>query len=461
MKTANGHRAQATNMLAPDPAMGGIAIANAPVFSQGELEQLAWRRFNPLSQLTALTLTAALDAYSVGLPAQAARLWAEICRRDETISSVKSKREEAVALRDWTVTPLDDSPAAADQAAALRNFYGSIRAGAALNRHAVGGFPLLVTQMMEAVSFGYAVHHFIWAPDAARTWKLPSGRVVPTLTAQAEYTPLEFFECRTGELRFLGMNQGITGQPLAPGAWMVTSAGALMMSASILHWYKRLALHDLVNFSEKFGTPGLVIHTTAGQGSPEGQNALALARQLAGNYRGVQYGAPENKVEVIWPSGGSGSGNLPMTGIIEDVRRELAILYLGADLSTMSRGGQSVGASIQGEEQAKRERADCARISETLNATLDPLVLRWYFGDAAPVLAKVSIEAPVNEDRSALWNLVAGMAGLGARVPVAEIASRLNIPVSPGGPEFFAEPASPEPPIPNQGAAAQAENAEN
>lgn len=86
-------------------------------------------------------------------------------------------------------------------------------------------------------------------------------------------------------------------------------------------------------------------------------------------------------------------------------------------------------------------------------------MLRWYFGDAAPALAKVSIEAPVNEDRSALWNLVAGMVGLGARVPVAEIASRLNIPVSSAGSEFFTAPAAPESPIPNQGAAAQAENA--
>ena len=32
----------------------------------------------------------------------AARLWEEIARRDETIASVKAKREEAVSQRDWT-----------------------------------------------------------------------------------------------------------------------------------------------------------------------------------------------------------------------------------------------------------------------------------------------------------------------------------------------------------------------
>ncbi len=462
----NGH---ATNVDAPSIPLGketgaaggglaDVAVSNAPVFSSAELEQLAWRRFNPLSTLSALTLSAALDAFATGLPSQAARIWTEICRREETLASVKSKREESVALRDWTVVPLDNSPAAKDQAAALSNFYRSFRAGHSLNRHEVGGFPLLVTQMMEAVAFRYAIHHLIWKPDAVRQWTLPSGKSVPTLNCQAEYVPLEYFEARTGELRFLGSNQGITGETLDPGAWMVTTGPGLMIAGSILYWYKRLATHDLVNFSEKFGTPGLIIHTTDAQNSPGGQMALQLARSLAGNYRGVQYGAQENKVEIVWPSGGTGSGNLPMTGIIQDVSRQMAILFLGADLSTMSRGGDGVGASIQGEEQEKRLRADCARITETLNATLDPIVLRWYFGDQAPVLAKVVIEAPVNEDKKALWNLVSGMVGLGAKVPVADIAKRLNVPVDPDGPEFFVPAAAPAAPISDTGGDAAASN---
>ncbi len=84
---------------------------------------------------------------------------------------------------------------------------------------------------------------------------------------------------------------------------MITTGPGLMRAASILHYYKRLAQHDLINFSEKFGTPGLVVHTTAGKDSPEGQAAANLARGLAGNYRGVQYGAAENKIEIVWPDG--------------------------------------------------------------------------------------------------------------------------------------------------------------
>jgi hypothetical protein len=183
-----------------------------------------------------------------------------------------------------------------------------------------------------------------------------------------------------------------------------------MFAASVLAYYDKLATSDNINFSEKFGTPGIVVHTTAQRGTPEGDSAVALARSLGSNYRGTQFGAAENKVEIVWPSGGTSGNSLPMHNIIEEVKRDLASLYLGADLSTQSRGGieKSVGASVQQEGEERRERADCAWISETLNAGIDVTVLRWYFGDA-PVLARVSIDAPKNEDRTILANLVAEM----------------------------------------------------
>ncbi len=431
----------------PYPPQPDAGAPNAEIFSRAELEELAYRRFNPLATLTAATLSSALDAFGAGSLMGAARLWEEIARRDETLASVKAKREEAVAQRDWTVQPLDDSPEAQDQAAALENFYRHLRAAHATQRHTTGGFPLLVTQMMEAISFGYAAHHLIWQPDARRPLTLPSGRVVPALTATFEYVPLEFFEARTGELRFLGLNLGVNGDVLAPGQWLVTTGPGLMRAASILHYYKRLAQHDLINFSEKFGTPGLVVHTTAGKDSPEGKAAANLARGLAGNYRGVQYGAEVNKIEIVWPEGGSVSANLPMTAIIEDCKRGLATLFLGEDLSTLSRAGQAVGASVQGEDRARRERSDCARVQETLNATIDPAVLRWFFGEDAPVLARLVIDVPVFEDRAMLGNLVQQMVNLGARVPVAEVARRLHVPLARAGDLVFQAQAQPATPI--------------
>jgi hypothetical protein len=189
----------------------GAGASAEPIFSQAELEQVAFRRFNPYANLTAVTLSGALDAYEAGEIMTAARIWARIAKSDSTINTVKPKREEAVSLRPISTRPKDDSPAAADQAAALKNFYDNITASHATKRHVVGKSSLLLEQMMESIAFEYAAHHIIWRPDAARTFALPSGKQVPFLTATFEYVPLEFFEARTGELRFLGINNFYNG----------------------------------------------------------------------------------------------------------------------------------------------------------------------------------------------------------------------------------------------------------
>lgn len=402
--------------------------SNVELFSSEQLEMLSFRRFNPFSSFNAAGLSNALDSYLAGYLVPAARLWERLAKQQKTIRNVKAKREEAVALRPRVIERVDDSPMAFDQAFVLEHFYANARAGHALNRNVRGGFSKIVMQMMEAKSFGTAAHHLIWNPDSSRQIKLPSGKSVPSLTARFEYVPMEFFESRTGELRFLGMSQAFSGQPLQESAWLVTSEESpLMFAASVLAYYDKLATSDNINFSEKFGTPGIVVHTTAQRSTPEGDSAVALARSLGSNYRGTQFGAAENKVEIVWPQGGTSGTSLPMHNIIEEVKRDLASLYLGADLSTQSRGQESVGASVQQEGEERRERADCAWISETLNAAIDVIVLRWYFGDA-PVLARVSIDAPKNEDRKTLLELVKGMVDLGAEVPIEPILKRLNVP---------------------------------
>ena len=145
--------------------------------------------------------------------------------------------------------------------------------------------------------------------------------------------------------------------------------------------------------------------------------------------------------------GSSLSANLPMTAIMDDCKRGLATLFLGEDLSTLSRVGQAIGASVQGEDRARRERGDCARIEETLNAAIDPTVIRWFFGDDAPILARLVIDVPVYEDRALLGNLVAQLVNLGAHIPVSEVARRLNVPTARAGDLVFQPPAKPSAPI--------------
>ena len=109
----------------------------------------------------------------------------------------------------------------------------------------------------------------------------------------------------------------------------------------------------------------------------------------------------------------------------------------------MSRGGseKSVGASVQQEGEERRERADCAFISETLNAQIDPLVIKWFFGDV-PILARVAVDSPKNEDRTVLANVVGDVVNMGARVPIASVLKRLNVPQAGKDDEVFTAPVA-------------------
>ncbi len=445
----NGHDRSALNDLIAQESAHQLAtagVATQPVFSVEELEQINFRRFNPYSSLTAATLSAALDAWEAGLLFTAARFWVRIAKSDPTINTVKPKREEAVALRNISTRAKDESPLALDQAAALKNFYDNVRASHATKRHIVGKESLLLEQMMESVAFEYACHHIIWKPDAAQPFALPSGKSVPTLSATFEYVPLEFFEARTGALRFLGINNFWNGAPLENfGDWLITTGPGLMFSACVQHYFARLARHDFVNYSEKFGTPGILVSTTAQQNSPEGQSALAMAQGFSSNYRAVQYGAAENKVEIVEAKGGAAGEGLPMHVLTKDIKQEIISMWLGADLSTVSRGSGIIGASVQGEEEQAKHQRDCKRMGDTLNASVDPLVLRWYFGTNTPLLAEAYVDFPNNEDRDQLIKSLQFAVSAGAQVPIEPVLERLNVPMAQEGEKTFEKAVAPAP----------------
>lgn len=438
-----------TSQLSPlNSQLAAPAMQDAePIFTPQQLEEMLMRRGNPLPQLTAQTLTAALDAFDLGYLQPAARLWEKLVTRDRWLKTVKDKREEAIELRPVRVEKTEDSPDAENQQRVLEVFFANVRAAHATNRQMTGGVSKLFAQMMESVSTMYAVHHLLWEPDAEQTFDLPSGGSVPTLKLTAEFVPLEYFEARTGALRFLGSDVGYYGQELQPGHWMTTTGPGLLIAASIAIWEARLARHDRMNLSEKWGQPAILGHTTSAKDSPEGKAMKAAVTSIAANYRGVNYGAGENKIESFWPTGGGGSSGSPMKEILDDVKRDLITLYLGSDLSTASRE-QSVGASVQGDSSADKQAADCQRIADTINATLVPIVIQWYFGDTARVLAKLVLEAPDHENQAQLLLSVQGLAAMmppDTGIAIEPVAKRLGVPIAKAKEAVFVKPAAPAP----------------
>jgi phage gp29-like protein len=105
----------------------------------------------------------------------------------------------------------------------------------------------------------------------------------------------------------------------------------------------------------------------------------------------------------------------------------------------------TVGASVQGEDQLKKEKRDCRRMGDTLNHSIDPIVIRWFFGNNAPILAETFVEYPDSEDTSELRESVTALVNAGAEVPIEPVAKRLNVPLAKKGEKTFEKAVKPAP----------------
>jgi len=395
-----------------------IPSRDAEITSPVIAETVRWQRrtnLNPIRNLSAVSLTRALEAYDRGEPREAAMLWDTMASRDDTIPGVKAKREKSVSQRKYEITMLEKSAAAQAHKDVLAAFWENVRYESAWNRDDQGKLAKLIRSMQQSVSYGYSAHHIVWRPSRAG------------LRATFEHVPLWFFENRDGSLKFLPTGFGLDGVELEPRDWLISSGDALMVSASIGYFIKRATLQDWLRFSEKFAMPGVVGKTAAAQGTPQG-NAMRDAVEAFGNeWAGVIYGADGSaSIELIQANGNPAA--MPMPALIDRVDRKIAALYRGADLSTMSSGASSdgVGASLQGEESDILERADAVDRSEELQR-VERTVIAYHFGRGVEPLAQIEIQVPEREDQSTLLDAVRLFVGMGAKVPVRETMARFGM----------------------------------
>jgi hypothetical protein len=344
-----------------------------------------WRisRFNPIRNLTPESLVQSLEQFEVGYLRQVALLWEVMEDRDDILQNVAPKRRKSVSRRPWEILTVDESPEAALHQQTLKDFYNSITTTDATDENIRGGFRLLVRQMMNAPFHKYAVHEIVWKPVGAK------------LTANLRYVPLYFFENRTGRLRYIGPEGGMAnGLELKDNEWMITAGdGAVMKACSICYTFKRLATQDELNFSERFGMPGIHGETDAAKGSKEWDAFVDALFQFANGF--VAATNQGSKINLIETS--KASGETPFGPLIERMDRMMASLCRGADLSTMSREN-SVGASLQEGEANLLLEDDCELISETLQTMLSRYVIEWTHGEGVEPLAYIKLQPPEQED---------------------------------------------------------------
>jgi len=391
-----------------------------PLFTEfGQVQAIRQAKYNPLRSFNARSLARMLDNFEYGYLREAALLFEIIAERDDTIKSVKPKREKEVSQLGWSIIPegnADESEFEA-QKDVLEGFWNNVRSVNAYDRNVAGGFSCLLRQMMTSVSYKYAAHHIVWRPT-------PQG-----LRATFEFVPLWLFENITGKLRYLEQPYATEGVTMNPDEWMVTAGDGLMIACSIGYLAKRMTFNDWLIFSERFSIPGVLGRTTAAKDSPEGNSVREAVNAFHGDMRGVIYndnGTHAKPIEIIQANGSPSA--MPMPAVIERADRKFAALYRGADLSSMSSGtGEGTGASLQGEEKEILLCDDAEVMNETLKQ-VSRRVLEWHFGRSVVTAAKLELQVPSTDDDQFLLKASTELADRGVRVSQREVMKRMRIP---------------------------------
>lgn len=391
--------------------------AGKPGLDFGRVRNSILFRFNPVRQATAERMGTELDNFYAG-GLTIARFWEAMQNRDPEVRTAGGKRGDAVETLGWTVNVDEDAfddddvamaTLADEQKKVLQRFYSRLCVTDILKQNTQGGVGVLARQMLDARAKGWAVHEIIWKPD-------PNG----DLCAELRFCPLYWFENKTGKLRFLLDDWQSYGVDMKPDEWLVTTADNYMEAVTSLWLCKRSLMQAWVRFCEKFGQPLPVIKTDSPKDSPDWNNAEDALAAIGEDWGLVL----NNGASLEFPSVDR-SGDSTFQALHEDLKRTIVTIILGSDLATISAGsGQGQGASLQGQEDAKRERADASLISETLNRQLDKYVINYTFGPDVPVLVKFALVPSKRQDIAQELAVDKAFREMGVDISKADIRER-------------------------------------
>ena len=371
------------------------------------MEQMA--QYNALFHLDPDRLVDAITSFNAGDLGQLARIIRDFEERDDKMATCAMKMRASVGRCDYSILVkegFENDERAKRHAEILKRFWSTVNVTSRFNMNERGGLRLLKKQMMEAQSYGYAVHEIVWRP-------LPNGEIA----AEFIKLPLWHFENRTGALRFLPTETAVEGVPMAEGEWLVTTGDGVGIPASICAMAKRMCFQDWLLFSERSGMPIIVGSTGATFRSEQWNNIKGAIRNIYRDTRVLLDSG--SRIEAIDTGH---AANIPFPALVEWSDRAIAALYRGADLSTISKG-DGTGASLQGDEAGMIEQDAAANIGETLHEQVDRFVIRYVTGDDEP-LASISIEPVKKPDVDTDIKIDNHLAALGVKLSKADALQR-------------------------------------
>ncbi len=392
-------------------------------------------RFNPIRHLTPQVLSQQLEDFQAGILRYLALTMESVAQRDDTLKTVIPKRYSAIKRRKWEIMidPNADPKEAQAHKEVLQYFYQNVEATSALDKNKRGSFPMLVEQMMDAIGKKYSAHEILWRAT-------PEG-----LTAVFNFVPLQFFENRTGNLRYLQQDMDLDGIALDPTSWMICVGEGLMEACCVAYMYKHLPLKDWLLYCEKHGMPGIHGKTEHPYKSVQWEALKEAVSQVAADFSCVT-----GATDVIEKLDFSADGELPYPKIVDAMNRSMVEMWRGGDLGTKSHmgtagaaGGQGTGASLQGDETFNLESADADWVSEHLQIQVDRRVIAYHFGDGTKPLAYVKVVIPELKDSTKDLAIDQFLLTSGAPLSVKEIMERYNRTIPEAGEDLLKAPMAP------------------
>lgn len=271
---------------------------------------------------------------------------------------------------------------------------------------------------LDALGKGYSVTEMIWDFSEGQAWPRfkrrdprDFGPDLETLTKIRRKVPgtslLE--ELQWGKY-LLHMPSLIAGGPVD---------GALAITDAILYLFGQLALHDMGDFIERYGTPTLIGEYTNDdqkQGLLDGLAALARA-----GYGVVSKGSA---IKVLDGARSSGSETLHQDAIAL-MNGEKSKLVLG---QTMTSEDGSSRSQAEVHERVE-ERVNAFDVTQLCQAQLAQILNVWVFLNFGENAAPLTLDRPGDdeEDIGRVAEVLFGMADRGAQVPVRHLNNLLGI----------------------------------
>lgn len=424
----SGVAAIASEILGPDGRPAVVSAERVKLHKQ--------TRFNPLRDWTPEVLTRQLDAYARGEIAALSWVMEWLEKHDDVISTVAPKAKAAVASWGYDVLPSEEvrpeqKQMAEDQQGLVQEFFQTLEVSDAVELEECGKFRLFVTQIMDAYAKGYGAHHLVWKPSRTR------------LQVECIKVPTYFFELTTGRMKFLPSDSAQRGVDLEAlggrGAWMTYRGRGVMLAGVLCRMFKQLPLQDWLTYCDRHGMPAFLGKTNAKQGSAEW---LDMANAVASI--GSEWGAVINTNDVIDVLSLAGSGELPYEKLVDRMDRAQVMLWLGGDLSTISRK-DGTGSNPQQDDANKLHADNSMWVSEIITRTLVKQVVRWYFGANAPVLVELRLRTETRINVAEELNVVKTAKELGVRISKSWFTGKFGVVEADGDEIALGEAQAPTP----------------